>query len=312
MNKTHSDKYISKYLTVDSDDSSDDNSDENEYEGEDENEYEGEDENEEMTSSSSSSSSSSSDSDSDSETKNRCSITKSNVMPELKISCLRQHMPDGKKCFKNECLDLSKLISITFGDLGNIVQVRNSEGDTYIVKWNVYKYDVSEFKMEVKIQKMIHTLGLAPQILQIYEQKISKSKGGYVYMFMTDIVKLGYKSISEYFGTFNNKGQQTGFKKMQNEINDIPEIIIKKIALSLKKIHSIGVTHGEVTPANVFTNGNNILFMDFGSSELFGNSENAWKYEQYSTIKIYLTAHGVRTKPLIPNNWHEIKRLSKP
>lgn len=258
-------------------------------------------------SSSDSDTSSSSDSDSSSE---HCEISNSKTMPTLNVSCLKQHLVHGKKCFKNECLDVTKLISISnIG--GNIVQVRNSDGDTYVVKWNKYKNNISEFKNEVRIQKKASELKIAPQVLQIYEQKSEKYSGGYIYMFMTDLVKLRYKTISEYFGTFNNKGQQTGFKKLKNEDNDLPDKMVRKIAEAVKKLHSLGIAHRNLHPGNIFTNGENIVFNNFGLSEMYDSKEEAWLNEKYSTNQKFITSYGVKNEHFIPNNWKNIKILSK-
>ena len=214
-----------------------------------------------------------------------------------------------QKCFKNECLEVCKLISISDSDSGNIVQVCNSDEEKFIVKWNKYHNNISEFKYEVRIQKAAYELDIAPRILQVYEQKSEKSRGGYIYIFMSDLISLGYKSISEYFGTFNNKGQQIGFKQNKEKV-DIPMIIIKKIAHALKKLHSIGISYG-LHPGNVFTNGDKIMFLDFGLSEIYTNKDLAWKNEKYTTTRKFITSLGTQTLHLIPNNWKDIKTLCK-
>jgi serine/threonine protein kinase len=249
-----------------------------------------------------------------SEEERECEIDNDLVMPRLTVSCLKQHLPNGKKCFRNECLEVTKLISVSdsVSAFGNIVQVKNNEGETFIVKWNRYRDNVSEFKYEVRIQKVAYTLGIAPQILQVYEQKSERSRGGYIYIFMTDLIRLGYKSISQYFGTFNKRGEQTGFKKIRGERGDIPQIIIVKIAEALKKLHSVGIAHKDLHPGNVFTNGDRIVFIDFGLSEMYGNKEDAWRSEKYATTRKFITSFGTQTLHLIPNNWKDIKTLSKP
>jgi predicted Ser/Thr protein kinase len=291
-----------KYLTDESEyedsDDDDDNDEENEESEDSDEESEYDDEESEY------------DDDYDDENERDCEITNDLVMPQLSVSCLKQHLPEGKKCFRNECLEVSKLISISDATsaYGNIVQVTNSGNETFIVKWNRYRNNIDEFKYEVRIQKAAYTIGIAPKILQIYEQKSKNSSGGYIYMFMTDLIVLGYKSISEYFGVFN-KGIQVGFKKNKTEkLNDVPSIIIEKIAESLKKLHSIGIAHRDLHPGNVFTNGKNIIFIDFGLSKKYSSREEAHRNEKYSSTRKLVSSEGTYEK-LIPNNWKNIKKL---
>ena len=139
------------------------------------------------------------------------------IMPQLTIPCLKQNMPNGKKCYKNECLDVIDLIqtSDTSSTFGNIVRVRDNSSNTYIVKWNRYRNNIKEFKYEVRIQKAAFSIGIAPEIFQVYEQKYKTA--GYIYIFMADLIKAGYESIAKLYGVYNSKGQQTGFKKLKKE-----------------------------------------------------------------------------------------------
>jgi len=243
-----------------------------------------------------------------------CQITDNIVMPRLSVSCAQQHLPGGKKCFNNECLEVTKLISVSEDTsfFGNIVQVLNKNGETYVVKWNRYRDNVNEFKYEVRIQKAASTLGIAPQILQVYEQQSERSSGGYIYIFMTDLLKAGYKSISDFFGIYDRKGRQIGFKKYQGETHDIPQLAIVEIAKALKKLHAIGIAHKDLHPGNVFTNGQRIVFIDFGFSEMYANVGDAWRHEKYATTRKFVTSGGTQNTHLIPNNWKDIKTLSKP
>lgn len=241
-----------------------------------------------------------------------CRIRDDLIMPRLEVSCLHQHLPSGKKCFRNECLEVSKLISVSdeTSSFGNIVQVSNGE-ETYIVKWNRYRDTVAEFKTEVRMQRAAYTLGIAPQILQIYEQRSTKSSGGYIYIFMTDLIAAGYKSISEFFGVYRN-GKQIGFKKYAGEPGDLPRLAIVEIAKALKKLHSVGIAHRDLHPGNVFTNGKRIVFIDFGLSKHYSDAGDAWRHEKYATTRSFVTSEGTHYTNLIPNNWKDIKTLSKP
>lgn len=247
-----------------------------------------------------------------------CSITNNLIMPKLSVSCLKQHLPSGKKCFKNRCLEVMKLVSVSdeTSTMGNIVQVSDGDNgyvdeETYIVKWNRYRDTVAEFKYEVRIQKIAFSLGIAPKILQVYEQESETSSGGYIYIFMTDLIKLGYKSVSEFFGVFRN-GKQIGFKKYAGETNDIPQLAIVEIAKTLKKLHAVGVSHKDLHPGNVFTNGNKIMLIDFGLSEMYANFGDAWRHEHFSSTRHFISDDGTPFTHLLPNNWKHIKSLSKP
>jgi hypothetical protein len=231
-------------------------------------------------------------------------------MPKLSVSCLKQHLISGKKCFKNKCLDVIKFVSVSNQPnnvVGNIVEVSNGQGETYFVKWNRYKCKISEFKYEVRVQKAAHLLGLAPQILQIYEQEEEQ----YVYIFMTDLIRLGYRSITEYFGLFKD-GKQIGFKSYSGPTNVIPQVIIIEIANALKKLHSVGIAHGNVYPGNVFTDGKKIVFIEYGRSEMYPSAEDAWKNEKFSSFNSFITSNGTQFVHLIPINWKDIKQLSSP
>ncbi len=243
-----------------------------------------------------------------------CEITNDIIMPKLSVSCLNQNKPNGKKCFKNKCLEVSKLISISneTSSFGNIVQVKDDNDETYIVKWNRFRNDISEFKYEVRIQQIAYSLGLGPKILQVYEQKSQVSSGGYIYIFMTDLIKLGYKSISEYFGLFNKQKKQIGWRKIKKEQYDgIPKLIIIEIAKTLKKLHSVGIAHRDLHPGNVFTNGSKIMLIDFGLSKKYNNSKDAWSYEKFSNNRKFWS-DLYTNEQMIPSNWEEIKNLSKP
>ncbi len=295
---------MNQEMNTDTETSSSSSSDDDEEEGE-EGEEEREEEREEEQS----------DFEDDNENEDRqdCNITNNLVMPKLTISCLKQHLPNGKKCFRNKCLEVTKLISVSdeTSTMGNIVQVANDDNETYIVKWNRYRDTVAEFKYEVRIQKAAFSLGIAPQILQVYEQESERSSGGYIYIFMTDLIKLGYKSISEFFGIFKN-GKQVGFKKYTGEKDDIPRLAIIEIAKTLKKLHSIGIAHKDLHPGNVFTNGRKIMLIDFGLSEMYANSGDAWRHEHFSSTRHFVSDEGTPFTHLLPNNWKDIKALSKP
>ncbi len=297
MNKTH-------YQDTPSSSSEDDEEEEEEDKEEDEEEDEDEDEEEQ---------SEFEDDNYSEKNECECEVTDNLIMPKLAVSCLKQHLPDGKKCFRNKCLDVIKLISVSdeTSSFGNIVQVSNDGNETYIVKWNRYRDTITEFKYEVRIQKATSSLGIAPRILQVYEQKSNLSSGGYVYIFMTDLIKFGYRSISEYFGIYKN-GKQIGFKKYVDERQDLPQSAIVKIANTLKKLHSLGIAHRDLHPGNVFTNGQKIMFIDFGLSEMYANSGEAWRHEKYATTRKFITSEGTYYTNLIPNNWKDIKILSKP
>jgi len=243
-----------------------------------------------------------------------CEISNNIMMPQLRIPCLKQHLPQGKKCFKNECLDVTDLISVSddTSTFGNIVRVKESSRQTYIVKWNRYRSNVNEFKYEVRIQKAAYTKGIAPEILQVYEQKSERSSGGYIYLFMTDLISRGYQSIPKLFGTFDRQGRQTGFKKIKKERGDIPEIVVYKIAEALKKLHSMGIAHRDLHPGNVFYNINleKVMFIDFGLSEMYASPLDAYNNEKYSSTRQFVTSEGTHYTYKIPNNWKLIKILS--
>lgn len=246
-------------------------------------------------------------------TKNKeCRVKYDMVMPQLELPCLMQHLPEGKKCFRGRCLDVIKLISVSdqTSSFGNIVEVSNGE-EEYIVKWNRYRSDVSEFKNEVKIQRAAYTLGVGPKILQIYEQKSTKSRGGYIYIFMEDLISKGYRSISEYYGKYS-KGKQVGFRKSKYEVDDIPRTIIVDISRKLKRLHTLGIAHRDLHPGNVFTNGQDVIFIDYGLSKHYADAGEAWRNEKYSTTRTFITSEGTHYTNLIPNNWKDIKKLTKP
>ena len=183
--------------------------------------------------------------------------------------------------------------------------------ETYVVKWNRYRDTVAEFKTEVRMQRVAYALGLAPQILQIYEQRSTRSSGGYIYIFMTDLIAAGYKLISEYFGVYQ-RGKQVGFKKYAGEPKDLPHLAIVEIAKALKKLHAAGIAHRDLHPGNVFTNGRRIVFIDFGLSKHYSDPGDAWRHEKYATTRRFVTSEGTHYTNLIPNNWKDIKQLSKP
>jgi len=237
-----------------------------------------------------------------------CQIDTDPIMPQLTVPCLKQNMPNGKKCYRNECLDVIDLISTsdTSSTFGNIVRVRDNHNHTYVVKWNRYRNNINEFKYEVRIQKAAFTIGVAPEIFQVYEQKYKTA--GYIYIFMADLIRAGYESIAKLYGVYNSKHVQTGFKKLKKgELGDIPEATIEKIAEAVKKLHTIRVAHGDIHTGNVFYNPitKKVLLIDFGLSEMYATSEDAWKYEEYYGSKKYVNSH------LVPNNWKRIRELSR-
>ena len=68
-----------------------------------------------------------------------------------------------------------------------------------------------------------------------------------LYIFMNDLIAMGYKTISELYGRFKN-GRPKGFKNH----GKISEEVLSNIAVALFRLHSMGISHKDLHPSNVF------------------------------------------------------------
>lgn len=235
------------------------------------------------------------------DTDDKCEIISDIIMPRLSISCVDQHKPNGKKCFKNKCLEVNAVISMSdeVSGYGNVVRVNDPETDrNFIVKWNRYRRDLDDFKREVRIQNLAYSYGLAPRIIQFYRQNSSKhsEENGYIYIFMEDLISKGYDTIPNIYGRFKN-GKQIGY---QGKKNRIPGNVINEITKAMQKLHTIGISHRDVHPGNVFYNKveNKVIFIDFGQSEIHNTPFKALEEE-------FILSH-ITDRAIFPSNWTDI------
>jgi len=204
-----------------------------------------------------------------------CSIKEDKLM----ATCLQQHFPNGKKCFRNKCLDVLKwiLVSPEPNLYGNIVEVKGN-GETYIVKWNKYEKNIDEFKEEIIIHNEAAKLGVAPKLLQVYEDESLN----YIYIFMEDILSNGYLTILDYYK------------------NNIPTRAYEQVAGAIRKLHNIGIANMAIYPGNVFTNGKNVMFLDYSLSKTFKKPS---EHEKYKTYRKFINSKEVEYKQPEVKNW---------
>ena len=245
---------------------------------------------------------------------NTCKISDDIIMPQLDIPCPRQHRPDGMKCYQDKCMKVIKIISGSDEDsaYGNVVEVGNDQ-ESFIVKWNRYRdeEDIIDIKKELRLQNAAWTLGLSPKIIQIYEQPYKD--GSYVYIFMNDLVIMGYKTISEIYGLFKGSNKITDFKepdRIQNGFKNngfIPESVLINISRALLKLHTLGIAHKDLHPCNVFYNPytKDVKIIDFGLSEMYPSYESAYNNENFT----FSSWKGVDYDTKIPKNWSLLSEL---
>jgi len=228
---------------------------------------------------------------------NSCNIDYSVLpVPRLKQACRGQYDIKGPKCFKNVCYKVNKVLSSSAGNesfLGNVVLI-----DNVVIKWNRSPKERENMLMELKIQNIAHTLGLAPKILDAYED------GKYFFIVMTNLTKQGYKSVYDLF-----------MKEILDEYWNggnlgkiyIPEEVLILIAQGLDQLHEYGFIHGDLHPNNVFYNPNKhkIMFIDFGLSRHFKSKEEAIENERFKFSE-WLTYMGKGST--MPKNWMNISK----
>ena len=231
-----------------------------------------------------------------------CEIDNNLIMPQLTIPCPRQDKPERPKCYQNQCLKVIRIISGPDDEvsaMGNVVQVAGPHGN-FIIKWNRYRdqEDIDDIKRELRFQRAAWTAGLAPKVLEVYEQ--TYKDGSYVYMVMPDLIAMGYRTISELFGKFDKKGRPAGFKNH----GKIPVHVLKDISETLLRLHRLGIVHKDLHPGNVFYNPETggVQLIDFGLSKCIQVMQMLFESKMLSFMvgKMDPVRH-FKTK--IPKNW---------
>ena len=219
-----------------------------------------------------------------------CYIRKNVLLPNLIKECPGQDTIYGGKCFKNSCVPVTDVLSKdnTVSSNGNVVLVK-IDGYKYILKWNRNPVSKSEMLKEIRIQNIVYTLGLAPKIVDYYQDS------GHVYIFMENLEDLGYYTINKLYRY-----------KYKDSFKKIPNKVIKAIAEALKKLHEAGIAHKDAHSLNIFYNKdlNDVKIIDFGLSIIYKNTENASLNEDLD-----FTRWNKDTKNDRPVEWSILKNL---
>lgn len=220
-------------------------------------------------------------------------------VPLLNKGCIGQYDLRGKKCFKNKCSKVKGVLSSEDNFLGNVVLIEDPEfpENNVVVKWNRYSEERENMLMELKIQNIAYTLGLAPKILDAYED------GMYFFIIMENLINKGYKTVHDVFMKHILENYWNNGGGLENLI--IPENVLKLIGKGLKKLHNLHFIHGDLHPQNVFYNKeqHKIMFIDFGHAKKFKSKKEAKDYEKYS-FTYWVTYYGKGST--LPKNWLNI------
>lgn len=219
----------------------------------------------------------------------------------------RRSKKKSKKCYRNKCFEITKVISDTaeVSAVGNVVTISTTSNplETFILKWNrigtlTYSEDLAR---ELKIQKELYKLGVAPKVLDYYVQ-FDRTKMGnprvYLYIFMENLMESGYSTIKDLYGIFSRKSKLKGFKK-------IPKKILINIAKVVDKMHKKGIAHLDLHAGNIFYNPktNKVKLIDFGLSKKFKNRKEAFENED----EAFYLPDGKE----IPEKWDSILYIIK-
>ena len=226
-----------------------------------------------------------------------CEILFKTPYPYLIVPCKHQTHVKGEKCFKNKCIGVNKVF--LDGYVANVASLDNS----VVVKWNIDKMDKNEMIREMRIQNIASSIGVAPRILDYYEDD------DYFYFFMENLVEKGYYSLYDLYIDYDSKGE---------EVLYIPDYILEKVAKTIVKLNKIGIPHNDLHSKNVFYNPKrkHILLIDFGESYYFKSGKEASEMEFYSynnsqnfplnTIRKYNNPDEV-----MKSNWNYIWTIAK-
>jgi serine/threonine protein kinase len=220
-------------------------------------------------------------------------------VPRLKQACRGQIDLHGPKCFKNVCSKVEGVLSSEDNFLGNVVLIDDPENadEQLVVKWNRYSEERENMLTELRIQNIAYTMGLAPKVLEAYED------GRYFFIIMTNLIKKGYRTIHDIF----MKDILDEYWEGSGGLDDlfIPEEVLMLIAKGLDKLHNLGIVHGDLHPQNVFYNPekHKIMFIDFGHARKYGSKEEAKANEKY-TFTYWVTYY--KKGSTLPKNWLNI------
>lgn len=220
-------------------------------------------------------------------------------IPKLKSACKGQNKLKGNKCFRNFCYRVRDILSSKDNFLGNVVLIDNPNdpNEKLVCKWNRYREHRENMLNEVKMQNIAYTLGIAPKIIETYED------GTYFYIIMENLIKKGYNTIYNIYmkNILNNYWEGDG--GLENLY--IPENVLQLIGKGLNQLHNHGIIHGDLHPQNVFynTKTHQIMFIDFGLSKKFYSKQEAIDNEKFY-FTYWITYYG--NNSTLPKNWLNI------
>lgn len=225
------------------------------------------------------------------------------VLPvaKLKQACRGQYELHGPKCFKNVCSKVKGVLSSENNFLGNVVLIDDPENtdEQLVIKWNRYSEERENMLTELRIQNIAYTLGLAPKIIEAYED------GMYFYIIMTNLIKKGYRTVHDLF----MKDILHEYWEGEGGLDElyVPEEVLVLIAKGLDKLHNKEIAHGDLHPQNVFYNPeqHKIMFIDFGHSRKFSSRKEAKENEKYS-FTYWVTYY--KKNSTLPKNWMNITK----
>ena len=139
------------------------------------------------------------------------------------------------------------------GCVGNIASLN---GTNTIVKWSRRNRpdDIENFVDEISKHRAIHKIGLAPKILQVYQDFNS------TYIFMENMVLQGYDLVANY---------------------DLDNNLVTDIANAFIKLHQNCIVHGDAHSYNIFYKHDtrSVKFIDFSYSKFCNTYNEAYSSE---------------------------------
>jgi serine/threonine protein kinase len=220
----------------------------------------------------------------------------------LKQACRGQNDLNGPKCYKNICSKVESVVSTEDNFLGNVVLINDPDNpnEQLIVKWNRFSEERENMLSELRLQNAAYSLGLAPRILDSYED------GEHFFIIMKNLIKMGYKTVHDLF----MKDILHEYWEGEGGLDDlnVPEKVLYLIGKGLDKLHDHGIIHGDLHPKNVFYNPtlDKILFIDFGHSKKFATKKEAELHEKFN-FTYWVTYYGKGST--LPKNWLRIKEF---
>ena len=219
---------------------------------------------------------------------------------KLKQACRGQFDLNGPKCYKNMCSKVTGVLSTDSNYLGNVVLITDPENpdQQLVVKWNRFSENREKMLYELKLQNIAYALGLAPKIIEAYED------GNYFFITMTNLIKKGYRTV---YDLFVKKIVDKYWNEEGNLDNlFVPEEVLELIGKGLSKLHTEHIAHRDLHPRNVFYNPDThkIMFIDFGAARKYGSIEEATMAEKFDFTYVTKTAEGIHNT--LPHNWINI------